>query len=46
MVSMISQFDFEVVSFYTCLLKIWQFLSSATGFLVILTLSRYKKSKN
>ena len=34
---MISPFDLKVVSFCTCLLKIWQFLSSATGFLVFLT---------
>ena len=33
----ISQFDFKVVGFCICLLKIWQVLSSATMFLVFLT---------
>ena len=37
-VNMISQLDFKVVGFCTCLLKIWQIWSSATGFLVFLTL--------
>ena len=37
-VNIISRFDFKVVGFCTCLLKILQFLSSATGCLVFLTL--------
>ena len=38
LVNMISQFDCKVAGFCMCLLKILQFLSSATGFLVFLTL--------
>ena len=38
LVACISQFDFNVVSFCTYLLKILQFLSSATEFLVFLNL--------
>ena len=41
MVNMISQFDFKAVGFCTCLLKILQFLSPATGILVFLTLFGY-----
>ena len=45
MVNMVSGFGFKLVGFCTCLLKILQFLSSATGLLVFLTLFGYENPK-
>ena len=42
---MISQFDFNVVGLCRCPLKVLQFFSSATGFLVFLTLFGYRNSR-
>ena len=45
MVNQVSWFEFKVVGSCTCLLRILQFLSSATGFLVLLTLFRHKNPR-
>ena len=45
MVNMVSEFGFKVVGFCTCLLKILQFLSSATRLLVFLTLFGYENPR-
>ena len=45
MVNMVSGFEFKVVGSCACLRKIWPILSSATGFLIFLTLFRYENPR-